>query len=110
MFTYQTFLTQIVESFVVMSWNLLSPRLCHALRLHHRCDQAHLDWKTRKGAVLNQILFMDADIICLQEIEKQDFDEFFEPQLARLGYRSIHAYKTNLYEIRDGCAMFYRDR
>ncbi|KAF9976387.1 Glucose-repressible alcohol dehydrogenase transcriptional effector [Actinomortierella ambigua] len=52
---------------------------------------------------------MDADIICLQEIEKQDFDEYFEPQLARLGYKSIHAYKTNLYETRDGCALFYRD-
>ncbi|KAG0244789.1 Glucose-repressible alcohol dehydrogenase transcriptional effector [Actinomortierella wolfii] len=97
------------KSFVVMTWNLLSPRLCHPLHLHYRCDQTHLEWNTRRETILNQIVFTDADIICLQEIEKQDFDEYFEPQLARLGYKSIHAYKTNLYEIRDGCALFYRD-
>ncbi|KAF9166340.1 Glucose-repressible alcohol dehydrogenase transcriptional effector [Actinomortierella ambigua] len=72
-------------------------------------DVTHFEWNTRRETILNQIVFMDADIICLQEIEKQDFEEYFEPQLARLGYRSIHAYKTNLYETRDGCALFYRD-
>ncbi|KAF9113530.1 Glucose-repressible alcohol dehydrogenase transcriptional effector [Mortierella sp. AM989] len=92
-----------------MSWNLLSPRLCHASRLDAACDPTFLDWNYRKEAILNQIAYTDADIICLQELELKDYEEFFNPQLSRLGFRSIHAYKMNVYEMRDGCAIFYRD-
>ncbi|KAG0022845.1 Glucose-repressible alcohol dehydrogenase transcriptional effector [Entomortierella chlamydospora] len=97
------------KSFAVMSWNLLSPRLCHASRLDATCDPTFLDWDYRKEAILNQIAFTDADIICLQELELKDYEEYFNPHLSRLGFRSIHAYKMNVYEMRDGCAIFYRD-
>ncbi|KAI1321599.1 Glucose-repressible alcohol dehydrogenase transcriptional effector [Mortierella claussenii] len=99
------------KSFVVMSWNVLSPRLCHASRLDPNCDPTFLDWNYRKQAILNQIAFTDADIICLQasELELKDYEEYFNPRLTRLGFRSIHAYKMNVYEMRDGCAIFYRD-
>ncbi|KAF9198838.1 Glucose-repressible alcohol dehydrogenase transcriptional effector [Haplosporangium sp. Z 27] len=97
------------KSFAVMSWNLLSPRLCHASRLDAACDPTFLDWNYRKEAILNQIAFTDADIICLQELELKDYEEYFNPHLSRLGFRSIHAYKMNVYEMRDGCAIFYRD-
>ncbi|KAF9968587.1 Glucose-repressible alcohol dehydrogenase transcriptional effector [Mortierella alpina] len=97
------------ESFVVMSWNLLSPRLCHPSRLDVRCEPAFLDWSYRKESILNQIAFTDADIVCLQELELKDYEEYFNPHLSRLGFRSIHAYKMNVYEMRDGCAIFYRD-
>ncbi|KAG0210347.1 Glucose-repressible alcohol dehydrogenase transcriptional effector [Mortierella sp. GBA30] len=97
------------KSFVVMSWNLLSPRLCHPLRLDIGCEPAFLDWNYRKESILNQIAFTDADIICLQELELKDYEEYFNPHLTRLGFRSIHAYKMNVYEMRDGCAIFYRD-
>ncbi|KAF8967807.1 Glucose-repressible alcohol dehydrogenase transcriptional effector [Entomortierella lignicola] len=93
----------------IMSWNLLSPRLCHASRLDAACDPTFLDWNYRKEAILNQIAFTDADIICLQELELKDYEEYFNPHLSRLGFRSIHAYKMNVYEMRDGCAIFYRD-
>ncbi|KAF9289680.1 Glucose-repressible alcohol dehydrogenase transcriptional effector [Mortierella alpina] len=97
------------KSFVVMSWNLLSPRLCHPSRLDVRCEPAFLDWGYRKESILNQIAFTDADIVCLQELELKDYEEYFNPHLSRLGFRSIHAYKMNVYEMRDGCAIFYRD-
>lgn len=45
-----------------------------------------------------------------QELELKDYEEYFAPRLSRLGYRSIHAYKMNVYEMRDGCAIFYRER
>ncbi|KAF9579059.1 Glucose-repressible alcohol dehydrogenase transcriptional effector [Lunasporangiospora selenospora] len=92
-----------------MSWNLLSPRLCNPMRLDMNCEPAFMDWTYRKAMILNQIAFTDADIICLQELELKDYDEFFNPQLSRLGYRSIHEYKMSAYEMRDGCAIFYRD-
>ncbi|KAG0220814.1 Endonuclease/exonuclease/phosphatase [Mortierella sp. GBAus27b] len=97
------------KSFVVMSWNVLSPRLCHASRLDPGCEPAFLDWNYRKQAILNQIAFMDADIVCLQELELDDYEGYFNPQLTRLGFKSIHAYKTTVYEMRDGCAIFYRE-
>lgn len=97
------------KSFVVMSWNVLSPRLCHPLRLDASCHPAYLEWSYRKQSILNQIAFMDADFVCLQELELKDYEEYFAPRLSRLGYRSIHAYKMNVYEMRDGCAIFYRE-
>ncbi|GJJ68832.1 hypothetical protein EMPS_01178 [Entomortierella parvispora] len=97
------------KSFVVLSWNLLSPRLCHPQRLDAGCEPGFLEWSYRKEAILNHIAFLDADIICLQELELKDYEEFFNPRLSRLGYRSVHAYKMNVYEMRDGCAIFYRD-
>ncbi|KAG0036384.1 Glucose-repressible alcohol dehydrogenase transcriptional effector [Podila clonocystis] len=97
------------KSFSVMSWNVLSPRLCHPLRLDAGCHPAYLEWSYRKQCILNQIAFMDADFVCLQELELKDYEEYFAPRLSRLGYRSIHAYKMNVYEMRDGCAIFYRE-
>ncbi|KAF9181757.1 Glucose-repressible alcohol dehydrogenase transcriptional effector [Haplosporangium sp. Z 767] len=97
------------KSFVVMSWNLLSPRLCHPLRLDAGCEPAFLEWRYRREAILHQIAYTDADIVCLQELELKDYEEYFNPCLTRLGFRSIHAYKMNVYEMRDGCAIFYRD-
>ncbi|KAF9538651.1 Glucose-repressible alcohol dehydrogenase transcriptional effector [Mortierella hygrophila] len=97
------------KSFVVMSWNLLSPRLCHPLRLDADCEPVFLEWAYRREAILNQIAFTDADIVCLQELELRDYEEYFCPHMTRLGFRSIHAYKMNVYEMRDGCAIFYRD-
>ncbi|KAK3813451.1 MAG: Endonuclease/exonuclease/phosphatase [Linnemannia gamsii] len=97
------------KSFVVMSWNLLSPRLCHPLRLDAGCEPIFLEWAYRREAILNQIAFTDADIVCLQELELRDFEEYFSPHMTRLGFKSIHAYKMNVYEMRDGCAIFYRD-
>ncbi|KAF9907340.1 Glucose-repressible alcohol dehydrogenase transcriptional effector [Lobosporangium transversale] len=93
------------KSFVLMSWNVLSPKLCHASRLDANCEPVFLDWDYRKEAILNQIAFADADI----ELELKDHDEYFKPRLSRLGFRSIHAYKMNMHEMRDGCAIFYRD-
>ncbi|KAF9102912.1 Glucose-repressible alcohol dehydrogenase transcriptional effector [Mortierella sp. GBA35] len=97
------------KSFVVMSWNLLSPRLCHPLRLDAGCEPVFLEWAYRREAILNQIAFTDADIVCLQEMELRDYEEYFCPHMTRLGFKSIHAYKMNVYEMRDGCAIFYRD-
>jgi mRNA deadenylase 3'-5' endonuclease subunit Ccr4 len=65
-----------IESFVVMSWNVLSPRLCHASRLDAGCDATFLDWDYRKGVILNQIAFTDADIVCLQVKKKNATHNF----------------------------------
>ncbi|KAG9072577.1 Glucose-repressible alcohol dehydrogenase transcriptional effector [Linnemannia hyalina] len=84
-------------------------RLCHPLRLDADCEPVFLEWAYRREAILNQIAFTDADIVCLQELELRDYEEYFCPHMTRLGFRSIHAYKMNVYEMRDGCAIFYRD-
>lgn len=55
-----------------MSWNLLSPRLCHPLRLDAGCEPIFLEWTYRREAILNQIAFTDADIVCLQVWSKDD--------------------------------------
>ena len=50
------------------SWNLLAQ--CYATPSKYSwCDPQHLDWEYRKSLIIPKLLNMDADIICLQEVE-----------------------------------------
>jgi CCR4-NOT transcription complex subunit 6 len=72
-----------------------------------------LSWDYRKHRLLAEILRHNADIICLQEVQANHFEQFFSPQLSSSGYDGIFKRKTresqsdDLLAI-DGCATFYR--
>lgn len=61
--------------------------------------------------ILSEIQEADADVICLQEVNK--YDDFFRPALEKAGYESYYLPKLNSPATkygapRDGCAVFYR--
>lgn len=47
-----------------------------------------LDWNARAPRLLDEILSYDADIICLQEVEKPFYEDHLEPFLREQGYAS----------------------
>eukprot|EP00493_Phyllostaurus_siculus_P000564 UN00566 len=40
-----------------------------------------LDWNYRRNNLIREIIDYDADIICLQEIQSNHFEDFFSPAL-----------------------------
>lgn len=69
----------------------------------------------RSQAILDEIRHYSADIISLQEVETDQFYNFFKPELKNDGYEGIFSPKSraktmseNDRKYVDGCAIFYR--
>ncbi len=75
-----------------------------------------LGWEYRKQVIIHEILSYDADIVCLQEIETSQFEQYFKPQLRmRGGYDGIFYPKSRARTMSewdrsfvDGCATFFK--
>ena len=76
---------------------------------------AALSWEHRRQKILDEINTNDADVVCLQEVEKEVFDEYFSVQLAYKGYKGVFWSRTRAKTMSakdvktvDGCATFYK--
>ncbi|EFJ17358.1 hypothetical protein SELMODRAFT_270348 [Selaginella moellendorffii] len=100
-------------SFTVLSYNVLAD-LYATSDMYSYCPQWALSWAYRRQNLLREIVGYRADILCLQEIQSDHFDEFFAPELEKHGYSAVYKKKTaevyaaGVYTI-DGCATFYRN-
>jgi CCR4-NOT transcription complex subunit 6 len=71
-----------------------------------------LSWTWRKHLILKELKSMAADIITLQEVQKDAYDDWFKPQLAEAGYEGIYQQKKRepIFHrgkyIAEGCATF----
>ncbi|CAI9096076.1 OLC1v1032147C1 [Oldenlandia corymbosa var. corymbosa] len=100
--------------FRVLSYNLSADMYVRSGRNNYDyCPPEKLTWEYRSQNLLKEILSYEADILCLQEVQSDHYQAFFEPELARFGYLSV--YKGKGEEtckgkecIVDGCATFFR--
>lgn len=105
------------QDFTVMSYNVLSDRMVNHERYPSSPELA-LDWLYRREIILKQLLEYKADIIALQELEMEQFDEYFRPKLLEFGdyyglFEPKSRAKTMEFNMRkrvDGCAIFYKRR
>jgi endonuclease/exonuclease/phosphatase family metal-dependent hydrolase len=67
--------------------------------------QKVLEWKNRKEFLLQRILDLNADILCLQEVESSAY-EFLSFSLAKVGYLGNFAQDASKYKI--GVATFFK--
>lgn len=76
-----------------------------------------LNWEYRRQVIIHEILSYDADLVCLQEMESLQFEQYFRPQLRlRGGYDGIFHPKSRaktMHEVYerpyvDGCAIFWK--
>jgi CCR4-NOT transcription complex subunit 6 len=74
-----------------------------------------LSWDHRKELILDEIRGRDADIVCLQEIDTDSFQELFRPTLAHNDYKGQFHPKSRAKwtdkeaRLVDGCATFYKN-
>ncbi|KAM1735727.1 hypothetical protein ACFX12_014165 [Malus domestica] len=99
-------------TFTVLSYNILSDVYATS-ESYSYCPSWALSWPYRRQNLLREIVGYRADIVCLQEVQSDHFEEFFAPELDKHGYQALYKRKTNeVYngntQTIDGCATFFR--
>ena len=85
-------------------------------QLYGYVPEGVLRWEYRRELVLNEIAAREPDILCLQELDKQSYDEYFRANLAEHGYKSYYAQKSraenlgDLAKFVDGCGTFWKEK
>ncbi|KAM6961238.1 protein angel homolog 1 [Aplochiton taeniatus] len=93
--------------FTVMSYNILSQDLLEMNQhLYSHCPLQVLEWSYRYWLLLGEIRKWRPDILCLQEVQEDHFNEQLHPDLTQMGYACV--YKRRTGGKTDGCAVCYR--
>lgn len=97
-----------------MCYNVLCDKYA-TRQMYGYCPSWALSWEYRKKAILDEIRHYSADIISLQEVETDQFFNFFKPELKNDGYEGIFSPKSRAKTMSesdrkyvDGCAIFFR--
>ncbi|KAJ0475641.1 putative poly(A)-specific ribonuclease [Helianthus annuus] len=99
-------------TFTVLSYNILSDTFATSDQFAY-CPSWALSWPYRRQNLLREIVGYRADVVCLQEVQSDHFEEFFAPELDKHGYQALYKKKTtevfngSIMTI-DGCATFFR--
>ncbi|CAN8318054.1 unnamed protein product [Cochlearia groenlandica] len=104
-------------SFTVLSYNILSDTSASSL-LYSYCVPWARTWTYRRQNLLKEIVYYGADVVCLQDVQEDHYENFFAPELAKHGYDGHYKRRTNEAPSTgrkpstiDGCATFFkRDR
>ncbi|XP_027169148.1 carbon catabolite repressor protein 4 homolog 3-like [Coffea eugenioides] len=92
------------ERFTVVSYNILGDR--NAFKhwdLYRNVPSIYLKWDYRKRVICEELIGLNPDIICLQEVDKY-FDVL--NIMEKAGY--LGSYKRRTGDYADGCAMFWK--
>ncbi|HKQ74821.1 MAG TPA: endonuclease/exonuclease/phosphatase family protein [Blastocatellia bacterium] len=92
------------RSFRIASYNVLADSYVKP-QWYPNVDPEVLRWDRRKFALAERVLRLDADIICLQEVETDAY-ALIEHRLGAKAYEGVYAKKG--CDKPDGCAMFFR--
>ncbi|XP_068454923.1 protein angel homolog 2 isoform X2 [Clinocottus analis] len=93
--------------FSVMSYNILSQELLQDnVYLYRHCHPGVLAWSHRLPNLLAEIQQHDADILCLQEVQEDHYEDQIKPALQALGYQC--EFKKRTGSKPDGCAVVFK--
>ncbi|NXG65213.1 ANGE2 protein, partial [Hemiprocne comata] len=93
--------------FTVMSYNILSQDLLEDnSHLYKHCRQRLLIWTYRFPNILQEIKQLDADVLCLQEVQEDHYRTEIKSSLESLGYHC--EYKMRTGRKPDGCAICFK--
>jgi len=98
--------------FTVLTYNVLAD-LYATGEMYPYTPSWALSWNYRRENILKEIVQYDADILCLQEVQSDHFEDFFLGELGKRGYTAVYKKKTaqvfsqGTYVI-DGCAIFFK--
>lgn len=93
----------------IMFWNCLSNELAtkpfNGKIPFPNTDQSILDWNYRFPLIIDEIRRVEPDILCLAEIDTNDYTNSFQKVFLELGYNSIH---KNKVERNDGVCIAWK--
>ncbi|KAL1187991.1 Carbon catabolite repressor-like protein [Cardamine amara subsp. amara] len=94
------------EPFTVLTYNILSDTSASDKHYGY-CQPWARTWTYRKHNLLQEIVGYNADVVCLQEVQNSHLDDFFAPELKKLGYDFRYQRRTSKL---DGCATFFKQK
>ncbi|XP_043695021.1 carbon catabolite repressor protein 4 homolog 4 isoform X2 [Telopea speciosissima] len=89
--------------FRVVSYNILAQVYVKSSYFPHSPSPC-LKWKARSQAILTVLKSLDADFLCIQELD--EYDSFYEQNMKSLGYSGIYVQRSG--QKRDGCGIFHK--
>ncbi|XP_068632639.1 protein angel-like isoform X2 [Battus philenor] len=92
--------------FKIVSYNVLAQYLleCHPY-LYTQCSPQDLKWHVRAARLYDEILSLEPDILCLQEVQVSHIKSFYS-KFEDIGYCGIFKQKTG--HRQDGCAIYFK--
>ncbi|BFZ60804.1 Glucose-repressible alcohol dehydrogenase transcriptional effector [Saitoella coloradoensis] len=103
-----------IDSFNVFCYNILCDKYATSTMYGYTPSWA-LSWDYRKELILQEVMSYAAEIVCLQEVDIQNYEDYFAPQLAYAEYKGVFWPKGRAKTMReeerrtvDGCATFYK--
>lgn len=99
--------------FSVFCYNVLCDKYA-TRQLYGYCPSWALDWNYRKAQILREICTHSTQIVLLQEVETNEYYNFFKPELEKNGYQGVFHPKSRSRTMGeemakgvDGCAVFW---
>ncbi|XP_021903085.1 carbon catabolite repressor protein 4 homolog 4 isoform X1 [Carica papaya] len=89
--------------FRLVSYNILAQVYVKSSLFPHS-PPGCLRWKARSQAILTVLDSLDAEFLCLQEVD--EYDTFYKVNMESLGYSSIYIQRSG--QKRDGCGIFFK--
>lgn len=90
-------------SIKIVSYNILAQAYVKSANFPYAPSKS-LRWKTRSVAIAKELVGLDADFLCLQELD--EFEVFYRPLLAQKGYEAVYMKRPG--KKRDGSGIFYK--
>ncbi|XP_058086944.1 carbon catabolite repressor protein 4 homolog 4 [Magnolia sinica] len=91
------------SAFRVVSYNILAQVYVKSSLFPHSPSPC-LKWKARSQSILTVLNSLDADFLCIQELD--EYDTFYKGKMESQGYSSIYIQRSG--QKRDGCGIFYK--
>lgn len=97
------------RQFSVVSYNILAD--CHfhkVIKDRYPAEEKHfLELPVRHKRLMSELSYIDADVVCLQEVEPEYYSKTLSPDMQKLGYEGF--YKKRVHENYDeGETTFYK--
>ncbi|KAH7834383.1 hypothetical protein Vadar_015458 [Vaccinium darrowii] len=89
--------------FRLVSYNILAQAYAKSEQFPHSPSPCR-KWKTRSQAILNLLKGLEADFLCLQEVD--EYDSFYKGNMESHGYASVYIQRSG--KKPDGCGIFYK--
>lgn len=102
------------DCFTMLSYNTLCQHYA-TTKMYKYTPSWALEWEYRREALKAEVLRLNTDLVCLQEVETRTYHEFWQPLMAAAGYKGFFFSKTRAKTMSeqeskkvDGCATFFR--
>ncbi|CAF3511114.1 unnamed protein product [Rotaria sp. Silwood1] len=96
-----------ISTFTILTYNCLASNLAES-QYFPKTNPTHLDFSYRSKLFEKELQSFNADIVCLQEIHEENFQQWLSPFLLQLGYDEGTFAKRGGTKAKDGVVIFFK--